>query len=112
MVAETAEGDAFDLLGLGAGDTIEIRFVDDEDNKLVQKLATRGEREAYLVGRGYDPEIAAIIAANAETLSKRASLFYVKGVSVTMGSSEDGGSFELEITYCGKIDPDKGGTAR
>jgi hypothetical protein len=109
MSIDTASGATFDLLLLGAGDTIEVKFLGDEDAAFVKSFTSRAERVQYLLDRGYSEPVAQIIAGNVDALTSKSSLFYVKSVTTELESSSDGsGSFRLEIAYCNKIDP-KGG---
>ncbi len=104
-----ADGSTFDLLSLGSGDAIEIRFLGDEDVAFVKAFPSRQARSAYLQRIGYTASVADIIAANVERLSTRSNLFHVKTVTTTLESTGDGGgSFSVEIAYCNKIDPTAG----
>jgi hypothetical protein len=110
MVAETSGGAMFDLLSLGSGDAIEIRFLGDEDVQFVKNFDTVQKRATYLERLGYTPQVAQIIAANVDSIGTRSNLFHVKSVTSTIESSgaDGGGSFRLEIAYCNKIDPTAG----
>lgn len=110
MTASTTTGDEADLLSLRSGDTIEVRFMDSEDAAFVRVMESVGDRTAYLVDRGYSEPVANIIAANVDRMTDKSSLFYVKSMTVDMESTEDGGSFNVDIQFINKIDP-KGGSA-
>lgn len=103
MRVDRASGAEFDLLSLSSGDVIEIRLLDDEATEKAGALATPDERIAYLVERGYQPQVAKIIAANIDTLGKSASLFHVKAVQVDFDNSGQG-SFKVSIDFMNKID--------
>jgi hypothetical protein len=102
---ETASGVDFDLLSLGSGDAVEIRFLGDEDAAFVKKFDTQQQRSSYLQRIGYSPSVADIIAANVDKISSRSNLFHVKSVTTNLETTGDGGgSFSVELSYCNKID--------
>jgi hypothetical protein len=109
MALETASGKSFDLLALGSGDTIEVKFLGDEDATFVKSFSSQSDRVSYLLERGYTEPVAQIIAGNVDALTAKSSLFYVKSVTSELESNSDGGgSFRVEISYCNKIDPGGG----
>lgn len=107
LTAETTAGGMFDLLSLRSGDTIEVRFLDTQDVEFVRRFESASDRAAYLVGHGYSPEVADIIAANVERQTDRASQFYVRSVETAFDLTGDG-SFKITVNYINKIDPSTG----
>jgi hypothetical protein len=108
MWTDTVSGDVLDLLALGSGQDVRIE-IDQATVDGLEKLKDTGERIAWLKGRGYSDSVAELLAKNAEGLSKLKPTFYTKSVRTTLESDESGGSFEIEITYCNRIDVTGGG---
>lgn len=107
----TSGGRAFDLLSLGAGDAIDVRFLDSDDAAFVKNFDSVEQRTRYLVNIGYQEPVARIIASNVDTMTTKSNLFHVKSVTTEMETNADGGSFRVEVSYCNKIDPGAGGGA-
>lgn len=110
MDADTAGDDVVDLLRLRSGDLIEVRFLDTDDAEFVRRFDSTDERVEYLVGRGYVPEVARIVAANVDAMTGKSSQFYVKGVEIEADFTGDG-SFKITVNYINKIDPKTGASA-
>lgn len=103
MWTDTVSGGTLDLIALGAGQDVRIEV----EQAAIDGLASVegiGERIAWLKGRGYSDSVAELLAKNAEGLSKLKPVFHTKGVKVTLDSDDSGGSFDIEITYCNRID--------
>jgi hypothetical protein len=109
MEIPTGAGEAFDLLSLASGDTIDVRFVDTADAEFVKGFDSREKRVKYLEAIGYSGSVANIIAANVDSLTSKSNLFYCKTVTTTLEATSDGGgSFRVDIEYMNKIDPTGG----
>jgi len=104
MRATTTTGIEKDLLELRSGDTIEIRLLDTEDESVVKQFPTRESRTEYLMEKGYSPQVAQIIAANVERLGSKSTLYYVRSVTTEFEVSAEGGSFQITVEFCNKID--------
>jgi hypothetical protein len=104
MRAETTMGVEKDLLALRSGDTIEIRLLDTEDESTVKQFPTRESRVEYLMEKGYSPQVAQIIAANVERLGSKSTLYYVRSVTTELDVTAEGGSFQITVEFCNKID--------
>lgn len=109
--ADTANGEVFDLLTLGSGDLIEVRFLDSDDAEFLRGFDSKGERVAYLVERGYTTDVANVLAANVDSITDKSSQFYVKSVEAEIESTNEGGSFKITVNYINKIDPKTGASA-
>lgn len=110
MDAATADDQEMDLLELGAGDLIDVRFMDSDDAAFVREFPSVERRVAYLVGRGYTESVARVIANNVDFMTNLSSQFYVKSVETEIDLSGDG-SFKLTVNYINKIDPRTGAVA-
>lgn len=101
----------YDVLSLRSGDTVVIQ-IDEADwagQDIIDSLPSRGERILYFVERGYSGDVARLLAGNLEALVATRAEFYVKGLSIEFSVTEEGGSFQVSITYCNKIE--RGGSA-
>lgn len=110
MDTETADGAAFDLLTLSAGDVIEVRFLETGDVEFVKRFDSVDDRTDYLMGKGYTEEVARIIAINVDSYTDFSSQFYVKSVETEADFTGEG-SFKISVNYINKIDPKTGASA-
>lgn len=101
----------YDVLSLRSGDTVVIQ-IDEADwagQDILDSLPSRGERILYFVERGYSGDVARLLAGNLEALVSTRAEFYVKGLAVEFSVTDEGGSFQVTINYCNKIE--RGGSA-
>lgn len=94
--------DAVDLLSLGAGEAVKIQFRADEQEALGQVPSFEG-RVAYLIGRGYEPQVAELIARNIDAISELGDVYHTKRVTVELDS--DANRLAIEIGYHNLIRP-------
>lgn len=105
MSVNTTDAELFDLLTVRSGDTIQIKIDEiDWDGSYLQSLPSMSDRVAWLTSRGYSDDVAAIIAANLDLLVSLRREFYVKTVEVEFTTTEEGGTFQVQIGYCNKIE--------
>ncbi len=104
---KTVRGRDFNLLTLKAGDAIRVEF-DQGQRQYLSELPSRGARFVYLLNKGYERGLADLLAANVEAFTKLGTTFYVDSVRKRMSVDADGGDFEIEVSYCNKIDVSKG----
>jgi hypothetical protein len=103
MWIESVSGETVDLLNLGSGQNIRIDL-DQATMDGLEMLESIGERTSWLKARGYSDSVAELLARNAAALHKLSSVFYTKSVTTTVECDESGGSYDVEITYCNRID--------
>lgn len=109
MFIERASEAQFDLLTLGAGQDIRIELEESVMHGL-RNGTESGMSEAQLVtwltsdSVGYEPSVAELVARNAKTLDMRSCVFFTKSVTTTFEVDDTGGSFEIEIEYCNRIE--------
>lgn len=112
MQIQTESGADFDLLDLGAGQSVVVN-VDPQD---AQRLAakTRDEQMQYLTDRGYTENIALLIIGNVSNLGLLSSKFLTKSVTIECAPSEsgDGGKFEVSLDYINRIQIDGAAVAQ
>jgi len=99
------EGDEIDLLTLGAGDVIRIEF-DPEHIREIGQLSDLEDRIDRMVGLGYSESVAEVVARNLVDYAKLTASFFVRAVRVTMETTAEGGTFEVEIDFCNRIQID------
>jgi len=102
MFADTMSGDQFDLLTLGPGDAVRVEF-EQKDREALRYIPTVEARIAYLKDRGYSDGVAQLIAEDADAFTGTAPEFCVKRVTVDLQTDGDGGSFDLQVNYCNRI---------
>lgn len=105
MECVTASGEAFDLLKLRAGDSLKIE-IDQRDRMLLTALPTDGARIRYLQQRGYSADVASLLVANMSEFFALEAKFFVKSVSTELELTPEGGTFELSVDYCNRIQID------
>ncbi len=105
MSVDALDGSAFDLLQLAAGDVLRIE-VDRSDTEWLGELGSDEERINYLVGAGYSEGVAKLITRTLDTERKLTPNFYVKRVSTRFETTPEGGTFEVEVNVCNRIDID------
>lgn len=103
MFVEGLDGRQANLLKLGAGQDIRIEF-EQETLDGLRGLDTIDKRVEYLIERGYRRHVAELLAKNQEALATLTPVFYMKAVRTTLEVDENGGTFEVEITYCNRIE--------
>lgn len=102
-VEEDVTSEDFDLLTLRAGDVVRIEL-DENDKQALSSIGSEDDQIAYLLERGYTHSAAELIAKNVSTYAGLQPHFYVKRVHTTLATDDDGGTFEVEINYCNRID--------
>lgn len=102
MSVDTLSGDTFDLLSLGPGDAIRIEF-EQKDKEALRAILTMDGRIAYLTSRGYSDGVAQLIAEDADAFTSASPEFCVKRVTVDFETAGDGGSFNVQISYCNRL---------
>lgn len=105
MSVDALDGSAFDLLELAAGDVLRVE-VDRADTEWLGQLGSDEERINYLVGAGYAEGVAKLITRTLDTERKLTPNFYVKRVSTHFETTPEGGTFEVEVNVCNRIDID------
>jgi hypothetical protein len=103
MSATTVTAAQFDLLTLSAGDVIRLE-IDRGDTERLGQLRSDEERMDHLVGRGYSAEVATLIVRTLASSATKMTDFFVKRVSVRLESSPEGGTFEVDINFCNRLD--------
>ncbi|MBI5535585.1 MAG: hypothetical protein HY898_22840 [Deltaproteobacteria bacterium] len=106
MFVGTLSGAGFDVLTLGAGQSIVVELEQDTLDGL-QWVNGIDDRIAWLVGRGYSDSVAHLLAKNAEALKVLSPVFFTKSVRTSFECDENGGSFSTEITFCNQINLEK-----
>lgn len=99
---ETDTGAQFDLLNLGAGDVVRVEF--DQFAKETVPLSIEAKKQ-LLMARGYSDGAADVIARNYDDITRLSPTFLTKRVQVELdsGAAGKGGSFEVEVSYCNRI---------
>jgi hypothetical protein len=103
--AETFDGKTFDLVGLKAGDSVQVT-VDAKDRQLLSSLDSPQAQREYLEQRGYTTQVAQLIVSNLENLATLSSVYITKTVATELEFSGDGGQFRVELEYINRIDLD------
>lgn len=101
---DNAQGETFDLLTLAAGDNITVEFDEDMRTEMAH-LPTDHARIEVLTRRGYNEGAAKVVVANLANVPFWSPQMLVKKVDITLESTNEGGSFEVEINYCSKFIP-------
>jgi len=102
MFIDGLDGRSADLLKLGSGQDVRIE-VEQETMDGLKGIDSIADRVAYLEARGYRRTMAQLLAKNQEALSLLSAVFHTRGVRTTLETDEKGGSFEIEIQYCNRI---------
>jgi hypothetical protein len=102
MFSDTISGDSFDLLSLGPGDALRVEF-EQKDKEALRSIPTVDGRIAYLTARGYSDGVAELIAKDADAFAGAAPEFCVKRVTADFETDGEGGSFQLQVQYCNRI---------
>ena len=102
MSVATQSGADFDLLSIAAGDSVQV-IVDPQHRQL---LSTEPDPVGYLIRQGYSEDAAHGIVSNMKEFARLESKFLVKSATIELASTEEGGSFSIEIGYCNSIKPD------
>ncbi len=105
MSVDAMDGSTFDLLRLAAGDVLRVE-VDRADTEWLGELGSDEARINYLVGAGYSEGVAKLITRTLDTERKLTPKYYVKRVSTRFETSPEGGTFEVEINVCNRLDID------
>jgi len=103
MYVEGIDGRTAKLLKLGAGQDIRID-VDKEILDGLKGIESIEKRIEYLKSKGYRDSMARLLASNQEALSLLSSVFHTRGVRTRFDVDEMGGTFEVEISYCNRIE--------
>jgi len=105
MLLERAGGGTFPTLDLRSGDSIQILLDEFEANgaTVLDAYPDQSQRQKYFETLGYDSQIAGLMAQRASDLLTLRGEFHVKTVSVSLESTPEGGSFDVEIEYINKI---------
>ncbi len=93
----------FDVLTLQSGDRVRVEL-EQEALNAIQRIPTEGGRIKYLTSRGYNEDLATLMAKNVVGLSKFSPEFQVRTVRTTHEVSGDAGTYETEITFINRID--------
>lgn len=104
MLVERASGATFDLLLLGSGDDVRIELAQEDKAMLASALSegqSQKQMQDYLIGRGYDPSVAQLMAANVAQLAILDPVFYTKKVTIQI--DVEGMEFSVEINYCNRL---------
>ncbi len=107
MSLERASGAELDILTLSPGDAIRV-IVDESEaygTALPHLYPTKDALVAHYVSRGYEPGVANVMADNAEDLTTFRADFYVLSVTSELEVTEDGGRFQVDISYLNRIRP-------
>lgn len=105
VVTSRVSNDLFELLNLRAGDTIRVTF-DPTTLTLLKSEGSKNKQIAYLLERGYTPEVSNFIVDNLQQLDAWPANFLVKGVEIEFETEENDGSFSIKINYCNMINID------
>jgi hypothetical protein len=91
-----------DLLDLRAGDVVKVE-IDPTDSGALTSITDEGTRVRYLVNRGYSEDMAKLVARNAPAFESLERTYHAKRVQVTFEVEEDGGKFEVHVTFHNRI---------
>jgi hypothetical protein len=81
---------------------VRVEF-EQKDKEALRSIPTVEGRIAYLKDRGYSDGVAQLIAEDADAFTATAPEFCVKRVTVDLQTDGDGGSFDLQVNYCNRI---------
>ena len=99
LEADRSSRRSIDFSKIKAGTTIKIVF-SQEDMRRMDTFSKPDERRAYLLSRGYNPEVVGPLAEAYAEIAKKNFRFYVKAVSLSLGS--DG--FTMSVDFINLID--------
>ena len=105
MFVDTISKTSFDVLTLGPGDVVRIEF-EQQDKEQLGAIVSIDRRVQYLVARGYSAPVAMLMAKNFEAFASLKPEFCVRRVTVDFQTSEDAGSFEVQISYTNRLQLD------
>lgn len=103
MWTETLSGESVDMLSLGAGQDIYVSL-DEATMDGLSTMSDVGKRVEWLLARGLERSVADILARNEAALSKLTPIMHTKSVRTSIETDENGGSFDIEISYCNRIE--------
>jgi hypothetical protein len=92
----------FDLCDLGAGEQIRVE-IESQYLSVILGLESDEARVERLVDYGYDPSIASLLVRNLARFASLSPKFFTQKVHVTGESSPEGGSFEVGVQFCNRI---------
>lgn len=94
----------FDVIALSAGDVIRVELGDDlRELRGSKTYSNPSERKLLLMAKGYSAEAATIISRNLDDIARLDGTFFVRKVTTTCEYADDGGSFEIDISYVNRI---------
>jgi hypothetical protein len=102
MFTDTVSGDSFDLLALGPGDALRVEF-EERDKEALRSIPTVEARIAYLTARAYSDGVAELIAKDADAFAGAPPEFCVKRVTADFQTDGESGSFDLQVSYCNRV---------
>lgn len=105
MRVDTESAAEFDLLNLGAGDSVRVE-VEPENREILASLPTEAERISFLTSRGYSRDVAMLCVANMKDFGRLESKFLTKRVATELEIDENGGRFAVDIEYINRIQVD------
>lgn len=98
---ELSDDRELDILHLGAGDIIRVEL-DIEARQTLPYLQDARTRAAWLVERrGFEPQVAEVMAKNFDVLGKLEPEFSVSRVTTELDIENE--SFEVSVDYCSRI---------
>lgn len=100
MRVDTLLDTGADMLDISHGDSIRVEIAQDAEGAM-RSLATMQARQSYLTERGYDPNVAKLMAEDAGFLSRLLPVFVVKRVSHDF----DGEKVGTSIDFASRINP-------
>jgi len=107
FVRRSATQRLFNTMKLKSGDSIVVDF-DEGAKQYLTSLPSELERVRYLTGQGYPRDIATLLARNAAAFAALDSVFYVESVRKRISVDENGGEFNVEVSFQNMIDITKG----
>lgn len=107
MRVKSRSGANVDVLDLRTGDAISVEF--DTSNGLeLQSKGSKNLQLAYLVERGYSPDVANYIVENVQDLTIVNSMFHVVQNVISISTDEESADFEICIRYVNMVSLDGG----
>lgn len=102
MFTDAVNGNITGLMDISPGDSIRIEIGENEK----ELLSSKGDipaRVAYLMDRGYEKGVATLVARSMDPFGHLEPTFHVKRTHVRLNSDNEGGSFEIDLTYVNRI---------
>ena len=100
---DRVSGDTASLLDLRSGEDVRVELDRDTLDGMLD-LQSEQERVSYLVDRGLSDGIATVLARGVQDRDRLTATFHTKSVRTSIEVDQSGGSVDIEVSYCNRIE--------